>query len=158
MPSLRELADAYEAGAAELRKAVTGMTREQIVARPVAGKWSTLQVVCHVADFEPVFADRMKRVIALDRPQLLAADENQFAAALAYHDRDVDEELAVVETTRRQMARILRQLPEAAASRMGIHSERGERTLADLIAGATGHVAHHVPFILEKRRALGLSA
>jgi hypothetical protein len=157
MPSLRELADAYEAGAAELTKAVAGMTREQVVARPVPGKWSTLEVVCHVADFEPILADRMKRVIALDRPQLLAADETRFAAALAYHDRDLAEELAVVEATRRQMARILRRLPDAATSRVGVHSERGERTLADLVAGATGHVAHHVPFIAEKRRALGLS-
>jgi uncharacterized damage-inducible protein DinB len=158
MPSLRELADAYDAGAAELRKAVAGMSREQVLARPVPGKWSTLEVVCHVADFEPVFADRMKRVIALDRPTLLAADENRFAAELAYHDRDLGEELALVEATRRQMCRILRRLPETAANRVGVHSERGERTLADLVAGATGHVAHHVPFIVEKRRALGLPA
>src|SRR5437762_2756490 len=26
------------------------------------------EVVCHIADFEPIMADRMKRVIALDRP------------------------------------------------------------------------------------------
>ena len=158
MPPLRDLADTYEAGAADLQKAVAGMTREQVLARPVPGKWSTLEVVCHVADFEPILADRMKRVIALNRPQLLAADENLFATALAYHDRDLAEELAVIEATRRQMARILRRLPEAAANRVGIHSERGEKTLADLVKGATGHVTHHLPFIVEKRRALGVPA
>ena len=41
-----------------LRNAVAGMTREQLVARPVPGRWSTLEVVCHVADFEPILADR----------------------------------------------------------------------------------------------------
>src|SRR3954453_9598468 len=118
MPSLRELADAYEAGIGDLRKAVAGMSPEQLRARPVPGKWSTLEVVCHVADFEPILADRMKRVIALDRPSLLGADENQFAAKLAYQDRDPEEELAVIEVTRRQMARILRALPEEAAGRV----------------------------------------
>lgn len=157
MPTLRELADAYLAGAAALRAAVRGMTREQLLARPVPGKWSTLEVVCHIADFEPILADRMKRVIALDNPTLLGADENRFAAALGYHDRDLEEELAVVDLTRRQMARVLRLLPESAAGRVGVHNERGPKTLADLVTGATGHVTHHLAFVAEKRKALGLS-
>ena len=45
MPTPSELAEQYLAGAAALRQAVKGMTREQLVARPVAGKWSTLEVV-----------------------------------------------------------------------------------------------------------------
>ena len=155
MPTLREMADAYESGAGTLRKAVAGMTREQVLARPVPGKWSTLEVVCHIADFEPIMADRMKRVIALDRPQLLGADENQFAATLAYQDRDLEDELSLIEVTRRQLARILRQLPEEAASRVGVHNERGPKTLAELLTIATNHVNHHAPFIAEKRKALG---
>jgi uncharacterized damage-inducible protein DinB len=157
MPTLTEQAAAYLAGATSLRAAVAGMTREQQLARPVAGKWSTLEVVCHIADFEPIFADRMKRVIALDRPQLLAADENLFAKTLAYDDRDLDEELNLIEATRRQLARILRTLPESAAERIGIHSERGPKTLTELLASATGHIPRHVPFIAEKRKALGLA-
>jgi hypothetical protein len=157
MPTLRELADAYEAGTADLRRAVAGMSREHLLARPVPGKWSTLEVVCHIADFEPIQADRMKRIIAMDRPDLLGADETRFAATLAYHDRDLDEELVVIDVTRRQMARILRRLPEEAAGRIGVHNERGPKSLTDLVTGATAHVAHHLPFIAEKRRALGLS-
>lgn len=158
MPTLRELVNAYESGTGDLRKAVAGMTREQLLARPVPGNWSTLEVVCHLVDFEPIYAERMKRVIALDRPQLLAADETRFAETLAYHDRDLDEELAVLDATRRQMVRILRRLPEDAVSRVGIHSERGPRTLGDLIGGVVDHVKHHMPFIVEKRRALGVPA
>jgi uncharacterized damage-inducible protein DinB len=156
VPTLKEHSAAYLAGAASLRAAVAGMTREQQVARPVPGKWSTLEVVCHLADFEPIMADRMKRIIALDRPQLLAADENLYAKALAYHERDLEEEVTLIETTRRQLARILRTLPESAADRIGIHSERGPKTLAELITVATNHVAHHLPFIAEKCKALGL--
>jgi uncharacterized damage-inducible protein DinB len=158
MARLPELVDSYLAGVQTLRDAVTGMTREQLLARPVAGKWSTLEVVCHLADFEPILADRMKRVIAEDQPALLAADEKRFAAALAYHQRELEEELAIVEKTRRQMARILRTLPEEALARVGVHSERGPRTLEQLLDGATGHIPHHVKFIREKRQALGLPA
>jgi len=156
MASLPQIIDDYLAGTAMARQAVAGMTREQVLARPVPGKWSTLEVVCHLADFEPIFADRMKRVIALDRPPLFGADENRFAAELAYHARDLDEELILIEQTRRQMARILGTLAPAALARVGVHNERGPLTLEQLLAGATRHIPHHIKFISDKRRALGL--
>src|SRR5206468_6927022 len=112
--SLPQMIESYLAGPVALRKAVAGMSREQLLARPVPGKWSTLEVVCHLADFDPILADRMKRVIAEERPTLLGADHERFVRALAYHDRDLDEELNVIDTTRRQMARILRKLPPEA--------------------------------------------
>ena len=51
------------------------MTQEQLIARPIPGKWSTLEVVCHLADFEIVYADRIKRVIAENEPTLSAATQ-----------------------------------------------------------------------------------
>jgi hypothetical protein len=152
-----ELINAYLAGPAELRASVAGMSPEQLRARPVAGKWSALEVVCHLADFDPILAARMKRTIALDNPTLLGADENLFARSLAYHDRDVEEELALVEVTRRQMGRILASLPGSAFERVGTHNERGKLTLADLVGISARHIPHHVKFIREKRQALGLA-
>lgn len=158
MPSPTELADQYLAGAAQLRAAVAGMTREQLTARPIAGKWSTLEVVCHIADFEPILAERMKRIIALsaDVPLLLAADENLFVKELKYHERDLEEELAVVDATRRQMARIIRGLKPEQLQQTGNHNKKGLQTLEKVITTATGHIPHHLPFIAEKRKALGL--
>jgi hypothetical protein len=156
MSALPLLIDNYLAGIQTVRRAVAGMTREQLLARPIPGKWSTQEVVCHLTDFEPIMADRMKRVIAEDRPTLLDADENCFAAALAYHDRDVAEELEIIEHTRRQLARILHTLRSEALQRVGIHNELGPRTLEQLLTRATNHIPHHVQFIEEKRVALGL--
>src|SRR5262249_51832430 len=110
------------------------------------------------ADFDPIIADRMKRVIAEDNPTLLGADENRFAAALAYHERDLEEELTILERTRSQMARILRTLPAEALARAGTHNERGPQTLERLLQTVTNHIPHHLAFIVEKRKALGLPA
>src|SRR5579859_3543401 len=74
MSVLSDLTTYYVAGVDDLRKSVAGMTGEQLKARPIPGKWSTLEVVCHLADFDPILADRMKRVIAQDNPQLIGAD------------------------------------------------------------------------------------
>jgi hypothetical protein len=156
MPSPAELLDAYLAGPRALRKAVAGMTPEQLRARPVAGKWSTLEVVCHLADFDPILADRIKRVLSHDRPSLIGADENLFAKTLAYQYRDVNEELTILETTRGQLARILRTMPPEAYRRVGVHNERGELTVEQLLMNAINHIPHHLTFLAEKRKALGL--
>ncbi len=146
----------YVAGVDLLRKATAGMTADQIKARPVAGKMSTLEVVCHICDFEPVMADRMKRIISHEKPLLIGADENLFFKTLFYHDRDLNEELNLIEATRKQMARILSKLPDEAFSRMGNHAERGLQTLEQFLQTAIRHIPHHVQFIQEKRKALGL--
>src|SRR6516225_9876933 len=151
--------DAYLDGSDVLRQAVAGLTPEQLVARPVPGRWSTLEVVCHLADFEPIYADRMKRVIATDRPLLLSAGREAFARSLAYQERDPEEELALIDLTRRQMGRILRGLPEDAWDRVGVYRHEGQeelRSLRRLLEMITGHIPHHAAFIAEKRHALGL--
>jgi quinol monooxygenase YgiN len=154
--STAPLIDAYLGGPAQLRAAVAGMTAEQLTATPVPGKWSTKQVICHIADFEPVYADRMKRVIAEDQPPLRGGDPDVFAAKLAYGARDVEEELQLIDSARRHTARVLRTLPEEDFERTGIHSTDGPLTLRALLERITNHIPHHVKFIVEKRAALGL--
>jgi len=156
MSTLAQLTDAYVAAVPPLLQAVAGMTTEQLKARPIPGKWSTLEVVCHLADFDPIIADRMKRIIAEEKPALIGADEKRFAAALAYDQRDLGEELTIIQNTRRQLARILRTLPEDALQRVGMHNERGPLTLEQMIKLATNHIHHHLKFIIEKKQALGI--
>jgi len=157
MSSQQQLVDAYLAGVQTLRHAVNGLSREQFLKRPVPGKWSTQEVVCHLSDSEQAWVHRMKRVIAEKRPLFIGYDETHFAAALAYQEQDVEEELELFAQMRRQMARILRGLPAEAWSRDGVHSEMGLLTLEQMLRIETDHVPHHVQFILEKKQAMGLA-
>ena len=151
---ISELIDDYVAGPKVLRGAIVGMSPEQIDAAPVPDKWSTRQVICLLADFEPVYADRMKHVIAEDQPPFAGGFHQQFADHLAYDQRDIEEEIKLMEVTRSQMARILRSLPAEAFERTGIHTVDGPMTLRTLLERITGHIPHHVQFIEEKKQAL----
>jgi hypothetical protein len=144
----------YLTGIDLLQSAVAGMTRELVLARPIAGKWSTLEVVAHLADFEPIFADRVKRILATERPLLIAADERPFAEHLRYHDRDLETEVQLIAATRRQLACILRGLPPEAYQRCGIHSHVGSVTVEQILTQAVRHIQHHAPFIVAKKEAL----
>jgi uncharacterized damage-inducible protein DinB len=145
----------YLAGPQLLRDAIAGMTAEELYAQPIPGKWSTMQVICHIADFEPIYADRMKRVIAEDNPPLRGGDPDVFAAKLAYEERNIEEELDLIVAVRRHVTRILKTLPAETFQRTGLHSVDGPITLETLLKRITGHIPHHVRFIQEKRQALG---
>ena len=152
----QELIDRYVAGTDLIHQAVHGMSEEQLDATPIPGKWSTRQVVCHLADFEPIYADRMKRVIAEECPSFFGGDPDVFAAHLAYDRRPIGEELNVLSAVRQHVATILRGLSAEDFQRTGTHSEAGRMTLEKLLTNIGNHVPHHIHFIEEKRKALGI--
>jgi uncharacterized damage-inducible protein DinB len=130
------------------------MTAEQLRARPIPGRWSTLEVVCHIADCEQFFADRIKRTAAMDRPLLIGAEGFRYPEPLHYQDHDLNEELDLVAVTRRQTARTLRLLAADAWQRTAVHSETGLVTLRQLLLHAVNHLRHHLRFVAEKRAVL----
>jgi uncharacterized damage-inducible protein DinB len=152
--AVADLISAYETGIEELQVAVAGMTCDQLRSRPMPGKWSTLEVICHIADCEQFFADRMKRTVAMDRPLLLGADGFRYPEPLHYRDHDLREELDLVAVTRRQMARTLRLVAPDAWQRTAVHSETGLVTLRQLLLHAINHLRHHLRFVAEKRAAM----
>lgn len=156
MSTIRDLIERYKQGPNLLRQAIAGMTVEQMGARPVPGRWSTREVVCHIVDFDQLYADRMKRVIAEKEPNFFPSEPDAFAAHLAYAKRDVAKELELLTLLREQMAVILESLPEEAFQRAGRHPVRGLVTLQDLLQAITDHIPHHIRFIEEKKAALGL--
>ena len=151
----RSLIDTYEAGGEELRLAVRGLEREDLLAFPVAGTWSIQQIVLHLMDSDLITADRMKRVIAEENPTLIGYDESKFASNLFYDEQSVADAVDIVELNRRNFAKVLRELPDAAFDRIGTHNERGPLKLSDLLAGAVKHLQHHLKFVVDKREKLG---
>src|SRR5215468_839978 len=107
----RSLIETYVAGPAKLRAAVSGLTREELTARPGPGKWSILEVVVHLADSDAISIDRMKRMLTEDNPPLLYADETAYVNELYPHEQSLEYALSLFELGRRQFARVLRQLP-----------------------------------------------
>jgi uncharacterized damage-inducible protein DinB len=140
------LIDSYENGSGKILQILKGLTREDLLAHPVPGKWSIQQVVLHLADSEQVFADRIKRV---------AFDEKKWTENLHYDAQSAEDAARLIELTRRQISRILRELPSEAFDRQGTHSQAGAMTLASIVKKATDHLEHHLSFIVAKREKLG---
>ncbi len=151
-----KLIGAYVGSIYQLEKLVWDMNEDQLRCRPVSGKWSTLELVAHLADFEPLFADRMKRVISEDAKSLIPGDEEKFAFSLRYQDRWFARDLGLIREIRLQMAGILIRLAPEDWQKTGIHPVKGELSLEDLLEGINYHIPHHLPFLISKREAMGL--
>lgn len=149
------LIDQYEKGGDDLRMAVRGLRREDLLAYPVPGTWSIQEIVIHLADSELILADRMKRIIAEDNPQLLGFDESRFVRNLFYNEQSADDAVTLFEVNRRNFARVLKKLPDAAFNRIGTHNQRGPMTLVALLEMSVKHLKHHMEFIVSKREMLG---
>jgi len=152
--TLDDLLRQYEQGPDLLKAAISGVREDQFDLTPVPGKWSIRQVFCHIADFEPVYTDRMKRVLVEDNPTMFGGDPDVFAAGLHYEKRSVPDELDLISIVRRQMAVILRNTDIEDFQRTGVHSEAGPLTLETLLERITRHIPHHVKFIEAKIAAM----
>ncbi len=154
MDDIPALIEIYSRGAQQLRDAVRPVAESQWDATPIAGTWSIRQVVCHLADSEIVYADRMKRVLAEDAPTLFDADPDRFVPALHCAQRPLPTELDLIEAIRNHMLPILRSCDAKDFQRTGVHSSAGPLTLKNLLERVTAHLPHHIAFIEHKIRAL----
>ncbi len=154
--TIPELLAAYRGGPDLLAGVIAGMSAGQLVARPVEGRMSSLEVVAHICDCEQFLADRMKRIIALETPLLVGVNGSMYPDALGYQQRDPQLDIAMARATREQMAADLERLGADAWTRVGVHTEVGMITLRQQLLHTIRHLEWHVETIAEKRRALGL--
>ena len=159
-PATVNLVEQYAAGGERLADVLRSWTNADLrrfppdSAGPEVGKWSVHQLVIHLSDAELGFADRIRRVIAMDKPALLAWHENAFSERLHYEAQSTEDALELILLTRRQIARVLRKLPDTDFERIGIHDQRGPQTLAAIIGFADWHLNHRLAFVHRKRLAL----
>lgn len=152
---LAELIARYAADADLLSRDIAGLTDAEFDARPVAGQWTIRELIWHVVDSDIILGDRMRRIIAEDKPSLIGFDETLFTQRLFYQQRDLGPAVKLFEVNRLVMADILRRLQPSDFDRVGIHNEAGPLTLLQMLEKTVAHPLHHRKFLAEKRRLLG---
>ncbi|HEV3444070.1 MAG TPA: DinB family protein [Gemmataceae bacterium] len=149
-----QLIQEYLAGPALVRDAIAGLMPEQLRSRPAPGHWSTLEVICHLADVEIYYAEQMKRIATEEEPVLVAVTPAAWLLRPDCQRRNIEIELRLIDLIRCHTAYILHPLKPEDFQRRGIDATDGVLTLETLLRRATAHIPHHTRFIHEKRCAL----
>jgi hypothetical protein len=127
-----------------LRRVVEGLSAEQVQTPEQPGKWSIGQVVRHLADSEIVWGWRLRLVLAQDRPTITGYDQDAWAERMHYDAAPVGEALAEFSALRRTHLRLVSGLSDADLTRVGVHAERGEESVAHMINMYAGHDLLHL--------------
>ncbi|MEZ4417841.1 MAG: DinB family protein [Gemmatimonadota bacterium] len=124
-------------------ESLQGLSSAQLQQPEAAGKWSIGQVIQHLADSEIVWSYRVRRILAEERPLLQGYDQDAWARRLGYDDVSLPEALGVFGALRAANLRLLRSATPDDLARVGVHEERGEESVAHLIALYAGHDLLH---------------
>lgn len=153
MSDLADLLERLRRGAEIVAVAITGAAGAELDFHPGEKAWSIREIICHLADSETAVAMRMRQVISEDNPQMPAWDQDAWTKSLGYEKRKISDAMETFRRLRADNYELLKNQPEAAFSRTGIHSERGVITLRDLLQGTAEHAESHVGQIQRTRAA-----
>ena len=104
-------------------------------------------------DIEPVFADRVRRMITEDSPALKRYTQPHLTDPTFYAKGSAAERLASLTVARREILDFLQNVPASAAARTGHHSELGAITVAHMLNEWASHDLGHIRQIAELYRA-----
>lgn len=106
--------------------------------------WSASEIAAHLADIEVALGWRLRQVLSADEPELQPFDQNDWAAALRYGERDVDVALKAYAAQRAANVEILARLSEDGWERRFKHPEFGLASLRTLVRHISDHDLAHL--------------
>ena len=151
----RELIHRYQQGYDEVVRALEGFPADALSARPIPGKWSAREIVQHLADSESISAQRLRKLVAEERPIIQGYDQETYAVKLRYNERDLAPALEAFRAARATTAQILAAMTPADWEREGWHTESGRYTAEIWLEIYAVHAHDHAAQIRRLREALG---
>jgi len=137
-----------------LRKAVSGLSDEQLDTPYREGGWTPRQVIHHVADSHANAYLRFRWVVTEDNPTIKTYDQDVWAQ-LPDAKLPVDCSLTLLDGLHERWAKFLSMLPEEAWKRTGMHPEHGNMSLDDFLEIYSAHGAKHARQITDLRDRKG---
>lgn len=143
----------YRDGYNEVAEALLKITPDELDGRPAPGKWSVREIVHHLGDSEMTAAVRLRLLLAQERPQIQAYDQDEFARRLHY-DRPHETSLELFRYARESTAELLERLEAADWRREGTHSELGPFSVERWLEIYAEHAHKHATQIRAARGAV----
>jgi len=117
--------------------------------RYAAGKWSIKELLCHMIDFERIFAYRALRFGRNDKTSLPGFEENDYAPEANAHSRSIKDTADQMERLRQTTIDLFEGFTPEMLSRKGIASN-AELSVVNLGFIIPGHETHHRKVLQER--------
>ena len=139
----------------EFKKAVEGLTEEQLNTVYRSGGWNLKQVVHHVVDSHMNSYIRFKLALTEDEPQIKAYDEKKWAELADSSMTPVSVSINLLDNLHSRWADLLRSMSFKDFQRTYRHPVNGVSTLGRALALYSWHGKHHAAHITSLRKRMG---
>lgn len=117
-----------------LKAAIRGLPRKLLLFTPAPGKWSILEILCHMRDMErDAYLARYRRILTEDEPRLPDINGDALAIERDYRNAKAAEVVREWLALRRENLQMLRKTGRAQWARAGVHETAGRLTMEDFI-------------------------
>lgn len=107
-------------------------------------RWGPGAILAHLADIERLMRGRIEEALTRESPYFKSVDQERLATERGYHQQEVQAALADFATERAETLQRLMNLPLKGWERGGIHDERGEITVEEIVELLVDHDAEHL--------------
>jgi hypothetical protein len=138
-----------------LRKAIAGLTEEQLNTPYREGGWTVRQVVHHVPDSHMNSYVRSKLALTEHEPTIKPYDEAKWAELIDARNAPVEPSLRLMDGLHHRWAMLLQSLSDEDVKKKFTHPEMGVVSIDKYIALYAWHGKHHVAHITSLRERKG---
>lgn len=145
------LLGALEGSPAVLARLLDGITDEEADRRPDPERFTIREAVAHLADWEPVFQERLRRTKAENEPTLAVIDEGRLAIDHDYAHSNLAEQLALFAERRRETCAFVADFSPEDWQRTASRPNVGIVTMESLVTLIPLHDAYHLRQVAQWR-------
>lgn len=128
----------------ELQRAIQGKSPDDLRRPASDGGWGAIEHLSHLRDWEEVALDRVRAVLAEERPELPAYDDDLWPIERDYSNRNAERMQAEFAQMRGELVSAVDRAPAEAWDREGVHGVAGPVTLRWLLTRQRDHAADHI--------------
>jgi hypothetical protein len=128
----------------KLAALLKGKSKKQLATRPEPDKWSVTEVAAHLDDAEVAIAWRFRQILSTNGVSIQGYDQNAWAAAFDYAHRDPKQSAESFAALRAANVALLKSVPRKLWENHGVHSERGNESVARIVQLVAGHDLNHL--------------
>ena len=120
------------------------LNNRQIQQHKIKGKWSIHENIAHIAKYQPVFLERIRKILTIDNPEFeayRAEDDNEFEIYCAFTTYEL---LKKISSDRELICQLIIHTPPDKLDRKGVHPKYGKLTVLEWAEFFVLHEAHHL--------------
>jgi uncharacterized damage-inducible protein DinB len=120
------------------------LTESAIDAHPDPNRFSVREVICHLADWEPIFLERLLGAVQQEGYKTVSIDEGELAIKHDYAHQDFGKAMTRFKHGRESLVDFVKSLDDADLAKSLTHHAFGEVKVIDMISFIVGHDVYHI--------------